>query len=342
MALKILHLGPLNGTCLDRANAMRRLGHAVDQVDLRRLLSRTVWVDRVTWRFGGEWFAPWVVSRLSNYLADRHYDLCIVESSEWVTSRVIALLHRHSTRVINYSIDDPLGARDGPRFLAYRRSLRSYDLCVVMRPCNVAEARARGARDVLRVFMTADEITHAPRLLSAEERRNWESDVLFLGTWFPERGAILKDLIVRGVPLTLRGAEWDKAPEWPTLRPHWKGGEIRGDEYAKAIQCAKVCIGLVSRGNRDMHTTRSSEIPALGSLLCAERTADHLEMYEEGNEALFWNDADECAAMCRSALEDEGRRQAIAAAGHARVGLNGCYNEAVLQKIISRAMTPRA
>jgi hypothetical protein len=36
----ILYLGPLSGTCLDRANALRRLGHRVEHMDLRHLLPK--------------------------------------------------------------------------------------------------------------------------------------------------------------------------------------------------------------------------------------------------------------------------------------------------------------
>ena len=110
-----------------------------------------------------------------------------------------------------------------------------------------------------------------------------------------------------------------------------------GEDYAKAIQCAKVNLGLLSKGNRDLHTTRSLEIPAIGGLLCAERTAEHLEMYMEGEEALFWSTAEECASVCRAVLDDEPRRQRIAAAGHARNLVNGNSNEKVMRAIIERA-----
>jgi spore maturation protein CgeB len=340
MALNVLQLGPISGTCLDRAHAMRRLGHTVDHLDLRQMLPKTVWVDRITWRLGGEWFGPWIIRHLRTLLANRHYDLCYVEGGEWVTAAVIRLLRDHGSRLVNYNIDDPFGPRDGARFRAYRNSLCHYDLCVVVRSENIKEALDRGARDVLCVFRSADEINHSPRTLTVEDWEQWGSEVLFLGTCFPERGAFMRRLIELGVPITIRGDDWHKAREWPVIQPHWKGGAVWGDEYAKAIQCAKVCLGLVSKGNRDLHTTRSSEIPALGSLLCAERTADHLQMYEDGKEALLWSSPEECAALCNYALENDERRQAIARAGKARVLLNGHYNEHVLQTIISRAMRP--
>ncbi len=337
-ALSILYLGPHSGTCLDRAHALRRCGHTVTHHDLRTLLPATPWVDRITWRLGGDWLAPRLLRPLAALLRTKKFDVCYVDGGEYVTPRVIALLRQHAERVINYNIDDPLGPRDGARFRAYRQSLPHYDLNAVVRTDNVAEGEALGARRMLRVYRSADERSHAARHLSAHDHLVWDCDVLFLGTWFPERGPFLKALIALGVPLTIQGPHWHKAREWPVLESHWRGGAIAGDDYAKAIQCARVNLGLLSRENRDLHTTRSLEIPALGALLCAERTSEHEAMYEEGAEALFWSNAEECAAMCRYALVDEKRRQSIAAAGHQRVMRNGHYNEMVLKTILEEAV----
>lgn len=336
-AISILYLGPISGTCLDRANALRRLGHHVEHVDLRSLLPKTQWVDRVIWRLGGDLLSPWLMSKFAGKLNGLHFDLCYVDNGELVTPKVIKLLRLHCKKVINYNIDDPLGPRDGARFKAYRQSLPYYDLNAVVRHENVAEAQALGAKNVMRVYRSADEVSHAPRQLTVKDHQTWDSDVLFLGTWFPERGPFLVELIRLGVPLTIRGSNWHKAPEWSKLKNYWRGGSIGGDDYAKAIQCAKVNLGLLSIENRDLHTTRSLEIPAIGSLLCAERTSEHVVMYAEGKEALFWKDAEECAAMCSFALADEARRQAIARAGHQRVMKNGHYNEMILASILATA-----
>jgi hypothetical protein len=336
-ARSILYFGPVSGTCLDRANALRRLGHRVEHMDMRQLLPKTPWVDRITWHLGGNLLSPWLMGGLSRKLAGCQFDVCYVDGGEWVTPRVISLLRRHAAKVINYSIDDPLGPRDGARFKAFRQSLPHYDLIAVVRQENVTEAQALGAKNVIRVYRSADELSHAPRSLSVEDHQAWDCDVLFLGTWFPERGPFMLDLIRRGVPLTIRGSNWHKAPEWSQLKNHWKGDSIGGDDYAKAIQCARVNLGLLSKENRDQHTTRSLEIPALGALLCAERTPEHQAMYEEGHEALFWSDVAECADACRMALQDEALRQSIADAGHQRYLLDGNRNQAVMRSIVEAA-----
>lgn len=330
----VLYLGPTSGTCLDRANAYRRLGCQVHHVDPRALLPRTPWVDRWTWHVGGQWFGPWLQRALVRHLGERQFDMCHVDGGEWVTQNTIKALRQHARWVVNYNIDDPTGPRDGPRFKAYRQAAACYDLLVVVRKENIPELEALGATDVLRVYRSADEVNHAPRPLTADDRARWGSEVLFLGTWFPERGPFLKDLIQRGVPLTIRGPHWQKAPEWPALKPHWAGGAVSGDDYAKAIQCAKVNLGLLSKDNRDQHTTRSLEIPALGALLCAERTIEHTQMYDEGVEALFWSDAASCADACKLALGDDTLRRSIAQAGHRRYLDGGWQNEAVMRSII--------
>lgn len=337
VGLSILYLGAERGTSLDRANALRRLGHQVDQIDLGRLLPKSRWVPAITNILGGHLFSPLIERSLPAAVKRAEYDLCYVDNGHWVSPRVIRLLRRYARKVVNYNIDDPLGSRDGAKFKAYRQSVPYYDLCVVMRPINVAEAKDLGAKNVMLVNRSADEIEHAPRALTQQDRDLWSSEVLFLGTWFPERGPFLVELVTRGVPLTIRGANWHKAPEWPTLRSYWKGGPLAGDDYAKAIQCAKVNLGLLSKGNRDLHTTRSLEIPALGGLLCGERTTEHMAMYEDGKEALFWSTAEECAATCRKVLADEPLRRHIAAAGHARSMRNGNSNENVMRTIIERA-----
>lgn len=332
--LDVLYLGAAAGTSLDRAQAYRRLGHQVTAIDPRALLPRGSWVDRVIWRLGGALMAPWLMPALSRTLAGRMFDLCHVDNGECISPPVIALLRRHCGAVINYNIDDPFGARDHRRFSAYRTAVPHYDLLVVVREPNVAEARRLGARHVMLVHRSADERTHAPRPLTEAARSRWSSEVLFLGTWMPERGPFLAELIGLGVPLTIRGSGWERAAEWPALAPHFAGAGIYGDDYALAIQCARVNLGLLSKGNRDLHTTRSLEIPALGGLLCAERTTEHEAMYRDGVEAVFWSDAEECAFRCQELLANEPRRAAIAEAGARRVRANGHFNEPTLNAIV--------
>ena len=240
--------------------------------------------------------------------------------------------------VVNYNNDDPFGGSEGRSWDTYLGTLNGYDLLVVMRTMNVDEAKARGAREAMRVFMSYDEVAHAPSSLTREDVQRWSSDVSFVGTWRPERGPFLAALIDAGVPLSFWGGRWDRAPEWRRLQSAWRGPNLVGSDYAKAIQCSKVAIGLVSKGNRDEHTQRSMEIPALGTVLCAERTAEHAALFRDGIEVLLWSTVDECARLCTDVVRDAERRSDIARAGQARVVSMRAGNEPTVTKILARAL----
>jgi hypothetical protein len=181
---------------------------------------------------------------------------------------------------------------------------------------------------------TYDEVAHARLPYSAEDEKSWSSEVVFVGTWMPERGPFMVELIRRGVPLAIYGNRWEKAPEWPAIKPHWRPASAAGPNYIRAIQYAKVAIGMLSKGNRDLHTTRSAEIPFIGTPFCAERTREHAQMFEEGEEALFWSNAGECAGACFALLDNASRRGKMAAAARARVEALALGNEAVCADIL--------
>ncbi len=336
--MDVLYVGPDRGTSRHRAQALDRLGHRVHVIDPRVLVERSRLVARWAWWTGAlfleELSRRYVLARI----AGREFALALVDGGELVGPALVRDLRRRCGAVVNYNADDPYGRRDGPRWRLYLKAVPEYDLVVVVREINVAEAYARGARRVLRVYRSADEEAHAPRSLTPADRSRWTDDVMFIGTWMSERGALAAELIRAGVRLSIYGDGWQKAPEWPTFRRAWRGPAIYGDEYVKAIQSAKVCLGLLSKGNRDLHTNRTMEIPFAGGLLCAERTSEHRALYREGVEAVFWSDARECAERCRELLADGLARVEIATSGRRRCVTNGYLNEPVMSRVLCEAM----
>ncbi|MEL7344781.1 MAG: glycosyltransferase, partial [Pseudomonadota bacterium] len=83
---------------------------------------------------------------------------------------------------------------------------------------------------------------------------------------------------------------------------------------------------------------RMAEIPALGTAMVAPRTSAHQALYQEGIEALFYETVEDCAACCLGLLSDAEAREKLARAGHARVALNGMYNEPLLSGILDAAL----
>jgi len=318
---------------------MARLGHDVQLLDPRSMVSANPWMSRWIWRTGALGVSRIVHRRSLKSIGGAEFDLAWVDAGEMVDARFVQDLKKRIPLVVNYNVDDPFGPRDGKRWRAYLDAVPAYDLLVVVRAPNVEEAYSCGAKRVMHVFRSADEVAHAPRRLSPEELEKWRSEVVFVGTAFPERGPFFAKLIELGVPLTIYGVRYDRLPEWNLLKPHWRDADtFTVDGYANAISGSKVCLGLLSLGNRDLHTQRSLEVPALGALFCAERTPEHSALYEEDREAVFWTGPEECAAKCLALLHDEDWRTSVARQGRQRYLDGPWQNMRVIQSILDTAV----
>lgn len=263
-----------------------------------------------------------------------------VNGGELIGAATANKLRQFGAPVVLYNNDDPTGKRDGRRFDSLLAALPAYDLCAVLREPNVGEFYAHGARSVHRVWMSYDEVMHRPFESIEDIPAAFRSEVAFVGAWIPgeRRDEFMLSLTRQGIPLSIWGNAWQKSPNWGQIKRFWRGPSVHARDYVAAVQGSKIALGLLSKGNRDLHTSRSAEIPYAGGLLCAERTSEHLSMYKEGEEAVLWDNAEECAASCHSLLADTDLRERIRANGHARA-LKGTFgNEAVLTDIVQRVM----
>ncbi|RZL02116.1 MAG: glycosyltransferase family 1 protein [Rubrivivax sp.] len=341
--MRVLYLGAsdLSSTSRHRAEALRRLGHEVDLLDPYQAVKRHTQglLGALHYRTG------YVMTRrvIQRWLADElasasAYDVCWVDNGELLSRSALLQLQIRARQLVLFNHDDPSGTRDRARFMTLRGAIPTYDLCVVVRPMNVREFRQLGARDVLRVWMRYDEVAHQPLDATRPVDAQYDNDIVFIGRRMngEDRDLFMLALIQRGLKPAIWGDNWQSSKVWPALRPHWRGSSLSGQAYVDAIRGAKVCIGMLSKGNRDQHTTRTMEIPAARGLLCAERTDEHLELYRDGEEAVFWSSPEECAAQCQSLLADPVRREGIRQAGHRRLLINQVGNEDLCRTVLQR------
>jgi spore maturation protein CgeB len=276
---------------------------------------------------------------ISDYVLDAvgsdTFDVIWVDNGETIGKKLAAELRLRCKSIVNHNLDNPFNGRDGRRWRLFHQALPVYDLFVAPRSSSRDDALARGAARSIAVNFSADESVHRRVTLTDQDYGDFVSEVAFVGTWMPERGPFLKRVIERGVPLRIFGPRWNKAPERASLEPFVRCYSLNDNDYVKAISGAKIAIGLLSKGNLDLHTTRSLEIPAIGALFCAPRTIEHQMLYVDGEEAVFFDDADECAEACLALLADESRRRNISEAGHARALRNNFFNERICADILS-------
>jgi hypothetical protein len=317
--LHIVYVGPLSpgATCRQRMRALQQLGHRVTPIDIvpgELATKRLSLAWRVRRRLFGEQDEARTNERLLA-LEGAPPDLLWIDKGLTVApSTLDALRVRWPHAVfLNYSGDDMFNPRN--QTPEWRASLPLFDLHATTKSFNVPELLAAGARSALFIDKGYSPEIHHPRTVTPAVRERFGGDVGFVGWPERERERSIRHLARHGIPVRV----WGPWPRWKARpRVRIEGRPLWDHDYATALSAFRINLGFLRRVNRDRQTTRSVEIPACGGFLLAERTDEHLRLFREDVEAVFFSSDDELLEKTRHYLAHEDERARIAAAGRRR------------------------
>jgi hypothetical protein len=233
--------------------------------------------------------------------------------------------------LVTYSGDDMFNPRNQSR--QWWECLALYDVHVTTKRHNVTELREAGAREVFQVDKGFDPLVHRPMPVTPESRARFGGDVGFIGWPEAERARSMAHLAANGIPVRI----WGPWSRWRGRRPGLRveGRPLWGDDYATAISSLRINLCFLRKKNRDQQTTRSVEIPACGGFMLAERTAEHLELFHEDREAVYFSSDAELLEKVRHYLAHEAERASIAEAGRRRCWSGGYAYEHRLEQVFA-------
>lgn len=357
--MKILFVGGLveGQTSRMRMLELRQLGHTVHTVDA---FDRWNQADPFTrryqqWRCSGS-----IVDELNKEVADAanefRPDLLWAEKQEFLRAETLAEVKKRGAKLLHYT-PDPYFTLTWKRTRLMDEALRCFDYLVTAKAYELGEYSRLPAKTIYSPLAFSEQ-AHRPKTPANEvDFRLYDSDVSFLGGWEPRRERLLAKIADTGeVGLKIWGYGWDHLADgkWTPRRAFAmrrnaggdrysitrnsklaaavQGNEVYGDAYAWAISAAKISLGLLRRVCPDQHTTRSFEIPACGSMMLADRTREHEELFVEGREAEFFSSDGEMLEKIAYYLDHEPERRAVAKGGYDRCFSGGySYRERVIQ-----------
>lgn len=320
--MKICYVGPLGreGTCFSRYQALCRLGHDVECIDK------------------GECFHPFRVGRLrraismllgrgSLYdrshelvlraLGDSTFDIVWVDKSDWLQERTVQLLKGRSRLLVQHTTDSmwPVQVKLRLARTLMRKTVALYDLIFTTNDRDLRRLRRFPG-------MRKTEMGYDDERFTGTAAYNQAGPVTFVGHYEPNTERYLLSAATAGVPLRVNGEGWSSS----RLRSQsgvTVGPALWNRDYVSALERSAICLGFLSRWNRNEITVRSFEIPAAGAVLFAPRTNAHLESFREGSEALYFNDKEEFAEKLRVHHEMRNLLPQIAKAGSRRCRTSG-------------------
>jgi spore maturation protein CgeB len=271
-------------------------------------------------------------SSIRRQALDGPYSILWVDRGRWIRASTLRYARQclPDIRMVSYLPDDmTLRGNSSPQF---RSSLPFYDVHFTTKSHNIGALLAAGAKRVEWIGNAYDAATHRPLELSDDERARYGCEVGFVGAFEAERYNTLRTLSARGIEIKVRGFGWPPTDRNSRLVIH--NERLERLDYAKAICATKINLGFLRKTARDQQTTRSVEIPACEGFLLAERTDEHLELFEEGKEAEFFGSAQEAEDKIRRYLAEDAAREAVASAGRQRCLDSGYSNQARLARAL--------
>lgn len=258
-------------------------------------------------------------------------DIVWVESPMFLYPNTLrrAKMETGCTLVCAYS-DDPRDPAKRDRH--FDTSVNLYDVLFFTKDELMQSYLSAGCRCVAKFWKGYDPSRIKPVQLSDEDRRAYRSNIAFIGHADFVRGRsmrlpLLSALAAQVPGIRIWGRSWSKA-NWPSdLKGVITASQMDGDLYTKAVCAARIALQIPSRLARDTHSSRSVEIPACGTMLLAERTTDHLMLFDEDREAVYFGCVEELVDKARYYLNNDGARQRIAEAGRKKCEVAGYSNE---------------
>lgn len=337
--MKILYFGANNGNSGSRYEGLRRAGHDVRLVEGYergpvprgpRLLRALEWRLRDgpgTWRMNRSF-----VRQARRFRPD----VVWAEMGKLIYAGSLRKIKQMGPYLINSYSDDFLDPMKKSRH--YCRSIPWYDCIFAARPANVPEYEAYGAKCIGKFLKGFNPLLHYPVELDAEQKRTYGCDVVFAGHWEKERVEVFSKLAERIQAFKIWGAGWRGTRIPPSLKNVVQGRGAAGHEYRLAICGARIALQYPSRWARDTHSSRSFEIPACGTMMVAERTEEHLAIFEENKEAVYFSTPEEMVEKVIYYLDHEDEREAIAAGGRRRCLAAGYSNHERAKVMLEEAL----
>lgn len=330
--IRIVYVGELwsGSTALHRMQALRDIGATVHPIDTTpdcvRSLEKTI-IVRAWRRMAGPADLARANAAIRASIARQSPDVLWIDKGLTIDAVTLRAVHASCPRcaIAGYSPDDMMNPdNQSRRFLA---SLPEYDVYFTTKSCGVAELGTLGAKLVRFIGNSYDPSTHRPIAPCEQQRTAFGGVVGFIGQWEEERSASVCALAGAGVPVRVWGSQdWRKCRYRSRFlrlehRPLW------GQDYTLALCSFDINLCFLRKRNRDLQTTRTMEIPACGAFMLAERTDEHLALFEEGKEAEFFADDAELIDKARYYIAHPAKRRSIAEAGRQRCLRSGYSNQ---------------
>ncbi len=195
------------------------------------------------------------------------------------------------------------------------KSLSAFDIAFTTKSANVAQYRSLGQPNAHFIPSAFEPSIHKP-IAKQTSRLDRSIPVSFIGTFDYSRIAYLE--AIGWDKLHVWGNGWKNYASYRRFKKAITPSAIYSFDFADAISQSACSLGLLREEANDLHTQRTFEIPACGSLQIAPRNDEIQSFFEEDKEIVLFGSLEELKEKTLYFLQHPEHRQRLAKAGWER------------------------
>lgn len=224
-------------------------------------------------------------------------------------------------KIINFYPDNPFTFWNGNSNANVLLSLPFYDLFLIWSHQLIPILYSAGAKNVRYFPFGFDKDIFSQEIkITDNDINSYQSDVCFVGTWDPEREALLTHLMNKmpTLKLAIWGNRWNEnLPQNSILKTYLKGCAIYGIDMIKAFRLSNIVLNFIRKQNLDAHNMRSIEVAACKSFLLTQRTTEQAELlFKEGVSIECFDGINDLTNKINFYLSNRSARDKITQAGY--------------------------
>lgn len=341
--IKILFVGDLNeyARSNQRFKALKRNGNEVfglSSVPIGEVpgVSQKIGLkEKVHHKFGRHLDKSGINKNLGSKVNEILPDILWVEKVLSLKPKVLKKIRSNfpSMKIIHCCEDDMYAKHNSSVY--FRESLPVYDIVFTTKSYNCNELPSIGGKRVELFKNCYDPKLHRP----VNSRQKYSCDVSFIGTFEKDRAEKCLYLAENGIHVRVWGNGWDSY-KGKNENLQIESKPLYNEDFVTALRSSKINLCFLRKINRDLQTSRSVEIPACGAFMLAERTDEHLTLFQEDKEAAFFDqdNPEELLEKVKYYLAHDHKRKNVAEKGRDRCLNSGYSHDEELKRMLSLVM----
>jgi spore maturation protein CgeB len=180
--------------------------------------------------------------------------------------------------------------------------------------------------------MACDPEYHHPVTCTADDEKTYGSDIVFVGSYYPNRAALFEKLV--DFDLAIWGPGWDALDRNSPLRRCIRGAHTVPADWLKIYSAGKIILSTHYHDPREKFpvyqaSPRVFEILACGAFQLCDDQRDVFALFQDGHDLVKFTDRNDLVAKVQYYLAHPEKRKRIAAQGRETVLSRHTYQDRI-------------